>query len=110
MEEDELRELCRNFCHYYKPEKKKEIKCRGYLVVKQMMDKGRDLSFDRTETILDDDTIGMLSEKLCRSCSFYEHDCDFAAHIKSAPPCGGFIFLATAIINKIIVVEDVDCL
>lgn len=107
MKEDELREICRNFCKYYKPSKNEDIKCNGYLVVRELIKKGKDLGFERTDTTLDDGTTRMLSENLCPSCSFYENDCDFAEHVENAPPCGGFIFLGCLIIKKIIEVEDV---
>jgi len=45
-----------------------------------------------------------------RSCSFFDNDCDFAAHIETAPPCGGFIFLSQLVSEEIIKVEDMDCL
>jgi hypothetical protein len=105
--ENDLRDLCRKFCRYYKPSKNEDVKCMGYLVVREMMEKGKDLSFDRSDTLLDDRTVVKLYEILCRSCSFYDNDCDFAAHIQNAPPCGGFIFLGLMISKKVIRVEDV---
>ncbi|OGW33142.1 MAG: hypothetical protein A2X59_05935 [Nitrospirae bacterium GWC2_42_7] len=110
MEETDLRELCRNFCHYYKPLKNEDFKCRGYLVVMELINKGKNLSFDKTDAILDEGTIRMLSKKLCLSCSFYENDCDFAAHVEKAPPCGGFIFLGHLVSEEVLKVEDMDCL
>lgn len=107
MEEDDLRALCRNFCQYYKPSKNEDNKCKGYLVAKELIEKGKDLSFVKTDTALDDKTVSILSENLCPSCSFYENDCDFAADVDTAPPCGGFIFLVHLIVKKIIEVEDV---
>ena len=110
MKEDDLTELCRNFCHYYKPEKNENIKCRGSLVVREMIDKGKDLCFDRTDALLEDETLRILSVNLCPSCSFFDNDCDFAAHIETAPPCGGFIFLSQLVSEEVIKVEDMDCL
>lgn len=107
MAQKDLTELCRNFCHYYKPSKNEEIKCKGYLVVRELTKKGKDLDLERTDVPLDDGTVRILSENLCSSCSFYENDCDFAAHVESAPPCGGFIFLVHLINKQIIRVEDV---
>jgi len=99
--------LCSNFCAYYKPSKDEEPACRGSLVLKRLLENGKNISFEKSAKRSSPLTEGVLRKVLCLTCPFYEGDCDFILQEGEALPCGGFIFLGHLIERGIIGVDDV---
>lgn len=99
--------LCKNFCSYYKPSKKEELGCQGFIIVERLINKGQKIPFTKSRA-----DVGPLTEKklikvLCTACPFHEDGCDFAEKKKDAPPCGGFILLGHLLDGKIITIDDI---
>ena len=104
---DLVNKLCGNFCSYYKPAKDEELACRGFIVVKQLIGKGKQVDFKRADRRLSPLTEEDLRGVLCPTCPFYEGDCDFILQEGDALPCGGFIFLGLQIERGMIRIDDV---
>ena len=104
---DLVKNLCKNFCAYYKPSKKEELACRGFVVVKGLIDTGKQVSFEESSKRPGPLTEEGLRNVLCRTCPFYDGDCDFILKEGVAMPCGGFIFLGLLIERGIICIDDV---
>ena len=100
--------LCRNFCVYYKPAKKEELACRGFVVVQRLIEKGRAVPPVRTGAAvpLDSATRESLMRHVCRECDFREADCDFILTEGKAPACGGFVLLSYLLSGGEITIED----
>lgn len=108
MKQEKLTSLCQIYCRYYKPSKKEELACRGFVVVKELIETGKQLRFeghDRRPSPLTEDDLGKV---LCPACPFYEGDCDFILQEGDAMPCGGFIFLGLLIERGMIGIDDVS--
>ena len=90
---DLVNNLCRNFCSYYKPSKDEELACRGFVVVKRLIEMGKQIPFEKSDRRPSPLTEEDLRKVLCPTCPFYEGDCDFILQEGDARPCGGFIFL-----------------
>ena len=88
--------LCENFCTYYKPGRNEELECQGFVVVHQLIGKGRKLSQAKpgAASAPDERTREGLRGRVCSACSFREADCDFILSGGTAVPCGGFALLA----------------
>ena len=104
---DLVKRLCGNFCAYYKPSKDEELACRGFVVVKKLIDAGKKIPFGDSDGVPGLQTEEDLRKVLCLSCPFYEGDCDFILQEGDARPCGGFIFLRLLLDNGIICIDDV---
>jgi len=102
------KKLCLNFCPYYKPSKDNDIACIGFLVIEQLIKKGRKISFKKMNKTHDGMTEKLLKKHLCTVCPFYESDCDFAAQKENALPCGGFILLGHLLETDIITIDDLS--
>ena len=98
--------LCLTFCSYYKPGKNEELACRGYDVVKRLLQEGRKITFDRPDKAIPSAIIKMIVQQMCLTCDFHEHDCDFIQNRK-APPCGGFVLLAQLLGSGEIALDDI---
>jgi hypothetical protein len=98
--------ICLKFCAYYKPGKNEALACRGYTVVEQLMREGRAIGFQGSERTFDAATAEMLSHKMCKTCDFHEHDCDFMLD-RTASPCGGFVLLAQLLGSGVITMRDI---
>lgn len=98
--------LCRNFCSYYKPEKKEELVCRGAIVVQGLLHL-RQFSFERTASQPSRNAAAEIVKRVCAVCDFRIAGCDFAADGRSVP-CGGFLFLAQLMAQGTITAEDLD--
>ena len=100
--------LCRDFCAYYKPEKKEELACRGFVVVQRLIEKGRAVPPTGTGTAVppDSTTREPLLRHVCKECDFREADCDFILTKGKAPACGGFVLLSYLLGNGEITIED----
>ncbi len=106
--------LCKNYCHYYKPEKDEALACSGFVIAERLMQKGLKLSFKKTPARTNPATEKTLTKNMCIHCPFYEDDCDFAIEYRSneegfseSPPCGGFIFLGHLLEKNIIGIDDI---
>ena len=126
---DEIKkELCQKFCPYYKPLKKDELACMGFLVVERLLKKGEKILFDKSKKKLDAVTQEILIQNMCIACLFYENDCDFIVksphppftkgriidskegfsdNEEHPPPCGGFILLGHLLEKNIISIDDI---
>ena len=107
MAGNDLRDICRNFCSYYKPLKKEELACRGFAVVRELMERGKQIPFEKSERRPGRLTGEVLREVLCPTCPFYNNDCDFILQEGEALPCGGFIFLGLLIEDGLICIDEV---
>ena len=104
---DLVKSLCGNFCSYYKPSKKEELACRGFVVVRQLAECGKQIPFEKSDRWPSPLTEEELRKSVCQSCPFYESDCDYILQEGDARPCGGFIFLGLLLDNGIICIDDV---
>jgi hypothetical protein len=113
-----LREhLCGQFCAYYKPSKKEDLVCEGFVVIEKFLRRGREIAFHRPEAVYDYKTQGMLTQTLCTVCPFSQNDCDFILSIRSPAyneerpkkplPCGGFILLTHLLKKNSITIDDI---
>ena len=102
---DTRERLCRTFCRYYKPEKKEELVCRGFLVVDKLLREGRKISFLAFKDEISPSVQETLELNLCIPCAFHADDCDFARH-KESPPCGGFLLLGHLLEIKAVSVDN----
>ncbi len=98
--------LCMPFCTYYKPGKKEELACRGYLVVERLMRSGKIVPANGADKNFDRERAEPLVPVLCRACDFRIDGCDFVLDRKAAP-CGGFVLLARLLEDGIIAIEDI---
>ena len=109
MSEMNLRDrLCARYCPYYKPSKKEELACKGFLVVERFFSEGKEIPFIKSDKILDAGTENILKVHLCVSCPFYESECDYAQKIEGAYPCGGFSLLGILLETHVITVDNID--
>ena len=107
MEKDDLvQRVCADTCAFYRPGKPEDLSCKGYSVVRSLIEEGRDLRGNGQNAILSSETEDALFQALCRSCPFFESDCDFAEWKRGGSPgmlredvipCGGFLFLGSSL-------------
>lgn len=107
MRIDIREKLCRNFCEYYKPSKDEGLACKGFQIVDKLTEEGLEISFKKSGRKIKRDTEEALILNMCKSCSFYENDCDFVMKKAVYLPCGGFIFLGQLIEMDIIGIDDI---
>lgn len=100
------KKLCFKLCAYYKPGKNEQLACKGYSVVEQLMLTGNAVSFENTLKEFDPVAAERLVEKMCVTCDFHDHDCDFMEN-RAARPCGGFVLLAHLLGSGAITIEDI---
>jgi len=102
-----VRVLCLPFCSYYKPGRNEELLCRGALVIKRLMQSGRDVTAGETKLTNSNEAVPVLMGRvLCGDCDFREHDCDFAQD-RQARPCGGYVLLSRLLDSRTISIEDI---
>ena len=107
MNETNLRKrLCQTFCIYYKPAKKEELACMGFLVLERLIREGRKISFTAFKEKMHFLTQKMLRQDLCVPCPFYEDGCDFVQD-KESPPCGGFLLLGHLLETEVISIDNI---
>ncbi len=107
MTKDNLKDLCSNYCSYFKPLKDEDLACRGFAVVQVLIEGGQEISFQKTDKRPSPETKEGLREVLCPACPFYADDCDFILQEGKAMPCGGFIFLCLLLDKEVISIDDV---
>jgi hypothetical protein len=98
--------LCVRFCAYYKPGKKEELACQGYVVMERLMRSNRRIALDLYEQVPDRSVLEMLVQKMCTNCGFREHDCDFIQD-RTAPPCGGVVLISQLLGSEAITLEEI---
>ena len=125
------KDVCRNFCWYYKPARDESLACLGFLVLGKLIGQGIFVSYHKRERNIQAATAERLFRDMCIRCPFYEDDCDFALASRtnrsdsetSAPansgeiqlfgkgntpwPCGGFILLGHLLEEKIVNIDDI---
>jgi hypothetical protein len=108
MKDDALvKVLCLPFCNYYKPGRNEDLLCRGALVVKRLMQSGRDVTAGETKLTCSNEAVPeLVTRVLCDDCDFREHDCDFARD-RRAKPCGGYVLLSRLLDSRTISIEDI---
>ncbi len=99
--------LCLHFCPYYKSEKRNEITCMGFLVVKGLIQEGKNITFLKSVDVLKKETEVILLECMCKTCPFYKEDCDFIKKRGNYLPCGGFTLLGQLLELGIISIDDI---
>ncbi len=102
-----IRQLCLQFCPYYKSSKNEELACGGFVEVQSLLEKGRRISFDMRGRAVGPETVRALMRKVCTACPFYGEDCDFILKGGAASPCGGFLLLGQLVDEGTISVDDV---
>ncbi len=100
-------ELCSRFCPYYKPGKKEDLACKGFLVIEGLINRGRQIPFSVTEKRPDPAIQESLLHNLCAVCPFSEDGCDFVQQKESFSPCGGFILLAYLLGANIVTIDNI---
>jgi hypothetical protein len=100
-------ELCARFCPYYKPGRKEDLRCNGFLVIEGLIKKGFQISFFITEKGFDPAIQESLLHSLCAVCPFFEDGCDFVRQKERSSPCGGFILLAYLLGTNIITIDNI---
>lgn len=102
--------LCRNFCKYYKPGRNEELACQGFVVVRRLIGKGRQLSQERPRRTSAPDarTVDGLKGRVCAACIFRETDCDFVLSGGTASPCGGYVLLLHLLGSGDLTLEELE--
>ena len=103
---DLVKNLCGRFCSYYKPSKEEELACRGFVVVKRLIEMGKQIPVEKSDKRPGPLTGDDLRKILCPTCPFYGSDCDYILQEGDAMPCGGFIFLGLLIERGMICIDD----
>ncbi len=98
--------LCQALCPYYRPGKKEALACRGFLVIQDLIETGKEIPFAKPDKMLDASTKDILLKRMCVTCSFYEGDCDFASQKEKSMPCGGFTLVGRLLEANRINVDD----
>ncbi|MFA5074231.1 MAG: hypothetical protein WC539_10100 [Nitrospirota bacterium] len=98
--------FCKEFCFYAKSGVKETIFCKGYRIVERLLEKGKKLVIKKRDRPINAAVADAMTKKMCVTCDFYDHDCDFMQD-RNAPPCGGFLFLAQLIESGSITLDDV---
>ncbi|HEY6011044.1 MAG TPA: hypothetical protein VIX18_06190 [Nitrospirota bacterium] len=99
--------LCLNYCAYYKPGRNEELSCKGYDVVERLQQAGKTIVFRLSGRVPKPALVEVLVQKMCMTCDFHEHDCDFMQD-RNAPPCGGFSLLTQLLVLETVKMEDIE--
>ncbi len=99
--------LCENFCPHFRPSKKQDLACKGFLVVEALLRRDRKIFFEKICRDIDETTRGALIRNMCTTCPFYENDCDFVRKKEESSPCGGFMLLGALLGKNSISIDDI---
>ena len=99
------KDICQRFCPHFKPSKKEELACLGFLVIKRLIEKGMKIPIDQLARQADPEIQEELIATFCPACPFFQEDCDFVQRRDNALPCGGFLLLEDLIHRKIIPID-----
>ncbi|NJD55338.1 MAG: hypothetical protein FIA94_02920 [Nitrospirae bacterium] len=107
MQREELvQRVCAGYCSFYKPEKTGELACNGFMLAQKLFGQYRDPGYEKGGERPGSTTEHALFRAVCRSCPFFENDCDFALWKRGGSPgslrsdvhpCGGLLFLTDAV-------------
>ena len=101
-----VQKLCKPYCTYYKPDRNEDLLCRGAFIFNRLVQAGRQIVPAKLGVQPNPATIELIINKMCISCDFHEHDCDFMAdHHTSA--CGGFVLLSQLVMSGEIVIDEI---
>jgi hypothetical protein len=100
-------ELCSRFCPYYKPGKKEDLACKGFLVVEGLIKKCLYIPFTVGGNKSDPAIQESLLRNLCAACPYFEDGCDFVQRKERSSPCGGFILLSYLLGANIITIDNI---
>lgn len=101
----DLSEIVCGRCTYYKPTKSEALACGAYLLLDQLT-RSRGLPPHRGFRIVPPGLALPLSLILCPACGYFREDCDYAAQVEGAPPCGGFITVASLLAQGDLLIDD----
>lgn len=108
MEKDSLIEnVCRNYCRYYKPSKDEELACKGFLIIERLIRDEKELTFEKSEAVLDPSAEETLVKNMCVACPFFPEDCDFSLKREGSFPCGGFVVVGRLVEIGRILIDDI---
>jgi hypothetical protein len=99
------KDLCQRFCPHFKPSKKDELACLGFLVIKRLLERGVKIPIEQPAMQTPPGIKEELMITLCPACPFFQEDCDFVQRQENALPCGGFLLLKDLIHKKIIPID-----
>lgn len=106
--EGRVKELCENHCTYYKPGRNEDMACEGFMVVRRLIEQGRDIPLGRRGPGREGTGVAAaLRRSLCVRCGFHEADCDFILTGGKAHPCGGFVLLRHLLDEGKITIEEI---
>ncbi|MBI5632110.1 MAG: hypothetical protein HZA15_01300 [Nitrospirae bacterium] len=115
MTKEELEELlCAPYCSFYKPGKDEEPGCKGSVIFKNLFEEGKKVPVRTDRIVVSFETEDDLFQAVCRTCPFFEQDCDFAewkrgdAVREALKPCGGFLCLGHCLDHGTIDIEDIN--
>ncbi len=104
MDNGHRENICARFCSYYKPGKSGESACLGFLVIQDLAGRGCRIEIPPSGTGQYD---GAADCELGEYCGYRAADCDFAAGVRGAPPCGGLIVVRLLLGSGIITASEV---
>lgn len=99
--------LCDVFCPYYKPSKKSNLVCRGFLIIEELIKTGKINTFKKPDETLNSTTVKKIAGNICTVCFFSEDGCDFMLGNENALPCGGLIALSLMVEKGMISIDDI---
>ena len=118
MEKEALVQLlCSGHCSFYKPGKDEELACKGFLILEKLLYERKEFPALTQKIVLSMKAEDDLFRLLCRGCSFFEQDCDFAAWKRgeggaaareTVNPCGGFFCLGHCIDQGQVDIDDIN--
>jgi hypothetical protein len=109
--------LCAGYCSFYKPGKDEDLACKGFYILKKLIEQGKEVPVRMKKIILSMTTEDDLFQIICRGCPFVGQDCDFAAWKRgerrdvareAVNPCGGFLCLGHCIDQGTVDIEDIN--
>jgi hypothetical protein len=102
-----IQTLCLPYCRYYKPGRNEELLCGGAVVLRRLIESGRNLSIEeKPRQDVGREVQELIIRQVCGFCEFREQDCDFSQDRK-ARPCGGYELISRLLLAGVIAIEDI---
>lgn len=102
-----IKNVCRDYCRYYKPSKDEELACMGFLIIQRLLRNGKEITFEESQAVLAPSTEETLVGNVCVTCPFFPDDCDFSLKREGSFPCGGFVVLGRLMEAGSIRIDDI---